>query len=251
MTLLLFIALPLVLARLQGVQVCGSAFSLPRRAPLAFIAAAVLGCTLWPLAYDLIILVPGPGHRDLRRQKSWPSSTRRYGVAHGSFPVPSAAGIAVAIAVVPAIGEEFFFRGYLLGGLRGRCRPGRRLALTAIMFGLFHASVGGIDCRGASRIEHAAGHCLGWVCWRTAAFSGNAAARVAQRPDAVAHFSCALQLGRVEGRSAALFAVHIGRRHDVIAVIAAAVLMIDWRRPNAIVSSEAKSATPATPSDAA
>jgi hypothetical protein len=54
-TLLLFIVLPLTLARLQGVYLT-SGFQLHAASPLAFLAAAALGLTLWPLAYDSIIL---------------------------------------------------------------------------------------------------------------------------------------------------------------------------------------------------
>lgn len=45
------------------------------------------------------------------------------------------------MAVLPAICEEFFFRGYVLSGVRRTFRPAAAVLVVAIAFGLFHQSV--------------------------------------------------------------------------------------------------------------
>ena len=81
---------------------------------------------------------------------------------HAPLPV-----VLLALAIAPAIGEEFFFRGYLLGALRGRLPAWAAICVTAMIFGLFHASVGGVIA--VERIVSSTflGLVLGWVCWTT------------------------------------------------------------------------------------
>ncbi|TVR01515.1 MAG: CPBP family intramembrane metalloprotease [Deltaproteobacteria bacterium] len=50
-------------------------------------------------------------------------------------------GLFAAVAVAPAVTEELLFRGFLLSGLRDRLRDGAAVAVTAVVFGLFHMSV--------------------------------------------------------------------------------------------------------------
>jgi ABC-2 type transport system permease protein/sodium transport system permease protein len=45
------------------------------------------------------------------------------------------------MAVLPAICEEFFFRGYVLSGVRRTFRPGTAVLIVAVAFGLFHQSI--------------------------------------------------------------------------------------------------------------
>lgn len=50
----------------------------------------------------------------------------------------------IALAVVPAIAEEAFFRGALLGALRKSCHPVTAVLLSAGAFALMHGSLGGL-----------------------------------------------------------------------------------------------------------
>src|SRR5207253_6390024 len=72
-----------------------------------------------------------------------------------------------ALAIVPAIGEEFFFRGYLLGALRGRIPAWAAIAMTGFVFGLFHASVFGLIAVERVASSTLLGIALGWLCWTT------------------------------------------------------------------------------------
>ena len=45
------------------------------------------------------------------------------------------------LAITPAICEEYLFRGFLLSSLRGHVKDGTAIAITAVLFGLFHLDV--------------------------------------------------------------------------------------------------------------
>jgi ABC-2 type transport system permease protein/sodium transport system permease protein len=165
MSLVLFAVLPFLLARLQGVEPA-SGFQL-RRAPIGvFIAAVVLGFTLWPLAYDLIVLCQKLGIATLTEDKikehqaQIEEFVRRLQAIH---PLP----MILAGAVVPAIGEELFFRGYLLGALRGRLPAWAAICLIAFIFGLPHASLMGLIAVERVASSTLLGVALGWICWRS------------------------------------------------------------------------------------
>ena len=72
-----------------------------------------------------------------------------------------------ALAVVPAVFEEFFFRGYLLTAVRKQLSGPQAIVATAALFGLFHVVV-----RDGFAFERllptmTMGLVLGWVCLRT------------------------------------------------------------------------------------
>jgi ABC-2 type transport system permease protein/sodium transport system permease protein len=78
-----------------------------------------------------------------------------------------AAAILLAFAVVPAVCEELFFRGYLLAALRPRMNAWAAVGLSSLIFGVFHACVGGVV-----QVEHVLGStflglALGWVAWQS------------------------------------------------------------------------------------
>jgi len=52
--------------------------------------------------------------------------------------------IFVSSALVPAVAEEFFFRGYVLSALRSRLEPVRAVGYSALIFGLFHVINGSV-----------------------------------------------------------------------------------------------------------
>ncbi|HZN35554.1 MAG TPA: CPBP family intramembrane glutamic endopeptidase, partial [Pirellulaceae bacterium] len=160
---LLFIVLPLGLTRLQGVAV-RSGFQLNAPKPLTLVGAAVLGCCLWTVAYDLIILCQDLGIATLSLKKLEEARPGLEALFDRWRALPLAFVI-LAFAVTPAVAEEFFFRGYLLGALRGRLPAWSAIGLTAVIFGLFHASVGGIIAVERVLASTLLGVFLGWVAW--------------------------------------------------------------------------------------
>ncbi len=49
--------------------------------------------------------------------------------------------IILVMAVMPAIGEEFLFRGFLMGTLREKCKPWIAIVATTLIFAAYHMSV--------------------------------------------------------------------------------------------------------------
>nr|MBQ8251987.1 CPBP family intramembrane metalloprotease [Lachnospiraceae bacterium] len=47
----------------------------------------------------------------------------------------------LVMALMPAIGEEFLFRGFLMGTLRGKCKPWVAIIVTTLIFAAYHMSV--------------------------------------------------------------------------------------------------------------
>ena len=73
----------------------------------------------------------------------------------------------LSLAVIPAVLEEFFFRGYLFNGLRRRF-PGRLIiVVTAVLFGLFHVLSPSALMPERFLPSTLLGLVLGWVCYRT------------------------------------------------------------------------------------
>lgn len=162
-SLLIFVVLPLALARGQGIQ-RREGFQL-RRAPLGvFVAAAVLGATLWPLAYDLVLACGDLGIATISKEQIESHKSVLEPMIEGLRALPPLLVI-LTVAVVPAVGEEFFFRGYLLSSLRGRLPAWAAITTVGFIFGLFHASLFGFLAVERIASSTLLGVALGWVCW--------------------------------------------------------------------------------------
>ena len=66
-----------------------------------------------------------------------------------------------ALALVPAICEEFLFRGFILGRFLETGQPGQSLMMTSLLFGLFHRNLS------ALLPTTLAGVMLAFIVWRT------------------------------------------------------------------------------------
>ncbi|HEY2412366.1 MAG TPA: ABC transporter permease subunit/CPBP intramembrane protease [Pirellulaceae bacterium] len=164
-TLIIFVAVPMMMARYQGVAP-RSGFQLSRANPLFFVAAAILGATLWPLAYDSIILCQQLGLATLSSEKLAEHRPALLAMVEKLRAVPPWI-VLPCLAAVPGIAEELFFRGYLLGAARGKLRAWLAIGLTGLVFGLFHASVGGLIAVERVLSSTFLGLVLGWICWTT------------------------------------------------------------------------------------
>lgn len=161
-TILLFSAIPLVAARLNFVPL-RDGFQL-RAAPLVgFLAAALLGFCLWPLAHEIFLVNEWIGVA--RLSDDLIESAQQL---LKSLQAVSPLLILLTLAVIPAVCEEFFFRGYLMNSLLQRTSAGVAILASAILFGAFH--VVATNGLAAERFLPSTfmGLVLGWVCYRTA-----------------------------------------------------------------------------------
>ncbi|MFM7058970.1 MAG: ABC transporter permease subunit/CPBP intramembrane protease [Planctomycetota bacterium] len=129
----LLIGLPLIFLRLAGLPTLAS-FSVRPFRPRMLVAALLLGLSAWTAVYELLILANGlsgwsrflenPAIREmldrLLRQSSLPLQL-------------------FCLAVVPAVAEELFFRGFLLNGLLARSRSQTTpLLISSLLFAAAH-----------------------------------------------------------------------------------------------------------------
>jgi ABC-2 type transport system permease protein/sodium transport system permease protein len=160
-TILVFLQIPLATAVLNRVDLA-SGFQLRPAGPLAFAGAAVLGISLWPFAHELLVL--------LNRWQVVTFDSRTMDAARQL--VEKIRGISPllvvgALAVVPAVCEEFFFRGFLLAAFQRSMSGARAVVLSSVLFGLFHLVA--IDQLHFERLVPSTclGLVLGWLCLRS------------------------------------------------------------------------------------
>ncbi len=70
-------------------------------------------------------------------------------------------------ALAPAVIEELCFRGYLFSAFQGVLAPWRTIAVTAILFGLFHVLTGSALLVERFIPSTLMGLVIGWVAYRT------------------------------------------------------------------------------------
>jgi sodium transport system permease protein len=164
-TFIVFILVPLLMVRYQGIEAT-SGFQLFRSRVLLLLLAAVLGVTVWPLAYNLIVFCQLRGIATFNMEALAEKRPELLDLVNRLAKVPPWV-VLFSLAIAPAIGEELFFRGYLLGALRGRLPGWFAVGLTALVFGLFHASFGGVIAVERVLSSTLLGVALGWTCWVT------------------------------------------------------------------------------------
>jgi sodium transport system permease protein len=156
-TVLVFGGIPALLALFGRVR-WSSGFGMRSATIWQFLACAVLGLSLWPVAHELFLLGKWLGIATLSRE--------RLDLAKSileQWKGLSPALILVVMAVVPGVFEEFCFRGYLFGALRSVLSAAQTIVISALLFGLFH------EVLAPGRLLPSAfmGFVLGWVRWRT------------------------------------------------------------------------------------
>ncbi len=74
--------------------------------------------------------------------------------------------ILLIFAVIPAVFEELFFRGFLFTALLRSLSVGRAIVISAVLFGIFHVVAGTLA---PERFLPSTfmGLILGWACWKT------------------------------------------------------------------------------------
>jgi sodium transport system permease protein len=96
-------------------------------------SVALLAGGLWIVAYEALKVLSDLGFGTLNLER-----TAGLEEAKAQFLKIPFGMILVATAIVPAIAEEFFFRGFVLSALRTRLSASRAVLYSAILFGLFH-----------------------------------------------------------------------------------------------------------------
>jgi sodium transport system permease protein len=158
-TIFLFMLLPWLVAFLIGLRL-ESTFQLRRCSFRALLGAALLGISLWPMMHELVVM---------SHMGALIDNTDKFELVAQfvkALQQLSPWFVLMIIAVVPAVCEEFFFRGFLLSALLDRLTARQAILLSAVLFGLFH-----VIAKSALAVERMLpstiiGIVLGWVCWR-------------------------------------------------------------------------------------
>jgi ABC-2 type transport system permease protein/sodium transport system permease protein len=157
-TATVFLGVPLIAASIQRIRLA-SAFQLHASGPLSYLAAVILGLTLWPFAYEAFLLSNSSGLELASKLKEVQSWLNR-------LPDLSPAILLPCLAITPAVCEELFFRGYLFGAFRKTVRRWTAIIGSAVIFGVFHVIASTLS---TERLIPSTlmGIVLGWVCYRT------------------------------------------------------------------------------------
>jgi ABC-2 type transport system permease protein/sodium transport system permease protein len=161
-SVLLFAGFPLASAWLARVRLV-SAFRLRRPRLAACAGALLLGLCLWPFLHELNLMQRWVGFATLRAEH-----LEKLREVLEQWRQLSPVAVVLALAVVPAVLEELFFRGYLLSALSTTGeQPSTQISLTALLFALFHLIV--TDSLAVERLFPSLfmGLVLGWVAWHS------------------------------------------------------------------------------------
>ncbi len=158
-SVVLFIGFPLVFAWLGRVRLTPALrLRIPSWQTCA--AAALLGVCLWPLTHELILLMRQAGVGGISREFQERVKTMLL-LWREQSPVL----ILAVIALLPAVVEELFFRGFLFSALLGNGeQPGRAVVLSAALFAAFHLLVGTIPTVERFLPSFLLGVVLAWLC---------------------------------------------------------------------------------------
>jgi ABC-2 type transport system permease protein/sodium transport system permease protein len=153
----LFVVWPLLWGAFGRVQPLPG-FQADRAAWRTYPGAILLGLCLWPFAAELTVLL-----REVGVQTLGPEHLAQVQEELQKWRQFSPAVIVLVYAVVPAVCEEFFFRGHLFSALRARIGPLGTVGVTAFLFGFFHL-ISGVERFAPTALL---GLVLGWICWRS------------------------------------------------------------------------------------
>src|SRR5581483_9773718 len=128
----LFVCWPGLIAWMRRIEWRG-AFRMFMPTALAILGAACLGMSLWPFIYEIVRLVSSERLTDLAEQ---------FRALEGEIRAVPLEWKLLTLAVIPAVCEELFFRGFLFQSLQSALGSLTTVGITAALFGLFHIAVG-------------------------------------------------------------------------------------------------------------
>jgi ABC-2 type transport system permease protein/sodium transport system permease protein len=149
----LFVLLPLGVTGWLKIDVVRT-FRLHLPPARSWVAAILLGVSTWVVAHEFVIfqmryIAPSPTLEEFSRLIEEQLSGR------------SLLTILLLMAIIPAISEEFLFRGFVLSGLGGRLGKWPAILAAAGVFGMFHFMIDRMP------VTILLGAVLGYVCWQS------------------------------------------------------------------------------------
>ncbi|MEZ6125904.1 MAG: ABC transporter permease subunit/CPBP intramembrane protease [Planctomycetaceae bacterium] len=131
-SILLFAGIPLLAAVSQKVSL-QPGFALNRPPWTAVIAAILLGVSVWPFVYELEVSLLTSDRIEYLKElfESFELNLKA---------VPLSVRL-LSLAIVPAVCEELFFRGFLQNSIRRQTGAALSIVAAAVLFGLFHVIV--------------------------------------------------------------------------------------------------------------
>jgi len=161
MTLLTFAGIPLVAVVAENVRM-PAAFRLQRPSARFGMAAVLLGTSLGILVSELTVLLLQFEMTAISQELK--DAIQKKAAELNTLPLPL---VLIALAVIPAIAEELFFRGYLFRTLTGRWGGAATIIATAVAFAAFHAF--GVTGVTLERLLPSLlmGLVLGWIAWQS------------------------------------------------------------------------------------
>lgn len=127
-----FVLLPLIFAGINRLKI-SSCFYLRPAGWFSFAGAALLGISVWTWAYELEVL-----SLSTQRAEELIEFFSSLKVGFNEIPLPIKL---FCLALIPAVCEEFTFRGLFLSAFRSRFSALVSVVITAVLFGLFHVFV--------------------------------------------------------------------------------------------------------------
>jgi ABC-2 type transport system permease protein/sodium transport system permease protein len=135
-----------------------SGLGLRKTRVIAYLAAGLLGVAVWPISLEDFLLSERLGLSALDKQQLALAESML-----GQFPSVPIWLLLACFGLVPAVFEEFCFRGFLFGALRTTLSGWATVLVTAALFGVFHELL----FPGRLLATMLLGVLLGWVRLRT------------------------------------------------------------------------------------
>lgn len=125
-------------------------------------AAILLGLSLWLWAHEIVVLSMRAGLVTLTPEQLERGREIIEQLRKAPFGL-----VLMSLSLVPAISEEWLFRGFVFSALRQRLSPWAAVFASGGLFGLFHLVA--TDSLAIERFLPSAflGCILAWVCWRS------------------------------------------------------------------------------------
>jgi membrane protease YdiL (CAAX protease family) len=169
-TVLFFVGTPLLFAWHQRINLSsGFALHVPR--PIPLIAAMLLGATAWTISIVIVtatqwlISLLGGADAAVAWQQRLIEGGQAYVDRWRQLPIGL---ILLTHALIPALAEEWFFRGFLLQSLLPRAKSAwGPILISGAIFGGFHLLTQSVIAIDRLLPTTLMGILLGYVCWRS------------------------------------------------------------------------------------